>query len=331
MEPFFNALLAFDNQFASYQKVIDAAAQAFGPGQNFRPLAVQKINEMEATKRTEMLARWNVFDTYDKAINAWNTANQFVQQPQKYTRDMIEGYMPLFEQYLPSFGDNGKKLLSDVKTKFSTLAPAPTSASDASGGSGSVPADPLARMRLSVPKQTMTAEERTEWDFNHYLMLERYYDDTLNRVSARCIQLGGLERTQYPFFPYVLDVLHELISEGRKISKDSKFDELIKGKYPGQAKGFQQKLSEYSNEFTMNAPEEMLDENVKISDMIKTIGRLDMGPAETDIGAAPDGFDAEKDLPGAPPPPPVRKIKDMGGLKQVDGSGKFADLEKPKI
>lgn len=333
MDPFFELLLAFDNQYPSYQKVVDAGTKAFGEA-SFRQIAPQKINTLEAKVQPRIRERWTAFEAYDKALSAWNLANNFIRFPDKFPLDAIESNMPVFEQFLPSFGDPGKKLLQTVKEqldlmpKHSKKADIPPSSPNASNPSETPSSSAPKKPAPKKEEPSYLVDERTDWEFDHYLMLEKYYDDTLKRVSARCIQLGGLERTQYPFFDYVLDVLHELISQGRKISKDSKFDALIKQKYPGAEKSFQLHLTEYSEEFSMNAPEEMLNEKTSLSDMMKTIGRLDRGPTETDIGSAPDGFDPERDLPGAPPPPPVRKIKEMGGLKSSDGTGKIDDLKK---
>ena len=162
------------------------------------------------------------------------------------------------------------------------------------------------------------------WDFNAFLILNDYYDQTISRIGARCVRMGGLALNEYPYYGYVLDLLDEIITIGSNIEGEEKLIPLFEKYFKGGYIEFKKVLKNYRKEFEEDAPPEMMADNSsnELDRMIKELGEIDTSKikdAEDDlysIGRAKSEFDPVDDddasLPQAPPPPPVTSIKDIG-------------------
>jgi len=162
------------------------------------------------------------------------------------------------------------------------------------------------------------------WDFNAFLILNDYYDQTISRIGARCVRMGGLALNEYPYYGYVLDLLDEIITIGSNIESEEKLVPLFEKYFKGGYIEFKKVLKNYRKEFEEDAPPEMMADNssTELDRMIKELGDIDTSKvkdSEDDlytIGRAKSEFDPIDDddasLPQAPPPPPVTSIKDMG-------------------
>ena len=60
---------------------------------------------------------------------------------------------------------------------------------------------------ISVTKESL-------WYIDNYVLIRDYYDRTVSRIAARCIRMGNIAVEDYPFYPYIIDVLNELCETG---------------------------------------------------------------------------------------------------------------------
>ncbi len=132
------------------------------------------------------------------------------------------------------------------------------------------------------------------------MRLKTYYDQTISRTSARCVHLGGLELSQYPYFGYILDLLDEILTFGMEILTPP-YAKIIQERYKGGEPALKKILREFKNEFDSNAPPEMLaDEGDSVDDVKNKLGSLaDANEDEGDIGPAPDGFESPDSAPAS--------------------------------
>lgn len=55
---------------------------------------------------------------------------------------------------------------------------------------------------ISVTKESL-------WYIDNYVLIRDYYDRTVSRIAARCIRMGNIAVEDYPFYPYIIDVLND--------------------------------------------------------------------------------------------------------------------------
>lgn len=104
---------------------------------------------------------------------------------------------------------------------------------------------------ITVPKEMM-------WYVDNYIVLIDYYDRTISRIAARCVRKGNIALEEYPFYPYVLDVLEEICDTGNFILEHTELYPYVKKRIAGGVEALKKNLSIYQQELTSNESPEML-------------------------------------------------------------------------
>jgi len=74
-------------------------------------------------KDPEYLEKWDAVVRTSKAYQMWDSAKQLLSETlTERNRAQIQADMPEFETYLPMFGDQGKELLSKLRTFMSSVS-----------------------------------------------------------------------------------------------------------------------------------------------------------------------------------------------------------------
>ena len=114
---------------------------------------------------------------------------------------------------------------------------------------------------ISVTKESL-------WYIDNYVLIRDYYDRTVSRIAARCIRMGNIAVEDYPFYPYIIDVLNELCETGDYIieHKDhvltagikvtSISTSLLRSRFAGVA-ALEKNLSLYKQELERNSSVDM--------------------------------------------------------------------------
>ena len=58
-----------------------------------------------------------------------------------------------------------------------------------------------------MSEETQQVTKDDIWYIDNYIVLIDYYDRTISRIAARCVRHGNIALEEYPFYPYVIDVL----------------------------------------------------------------------------------------------------------------------------
>ena len=120
------------------------------------------------------------------------------------------------------------------------------------------------------------------WYIDNYVLIRDYYDRTVSRIAARCIRKGNIAVEDYPFYPYIIDVLDELCETGDYIISHVELHPYVEKKIKGGVLALKDNLSLYKQELERNSTVEM---NVK---------------KDSDLSAVKDAFSGFTDQANAP-------------------------------
>ena len=123
------------------------------------------------------------------------------------------------------------------------------------------------------------------WYIDNYIMLRDYYDRTISRIAARCIRMGNIALEEYPFYPYVLDVLEEICETGEYILSKRALHPYIEKKIAGGVKALQKNLDIYQKELESNASVDLIKQDPQeVNKMKEALGEIDKSVDPT-VGA----------------------------------------------
>lgn len=103
----------------------------------------------------------------------------------------------------------------------------------------------------------ITATKESLWYIDNYVLIRDYYDRTVSRIAARCIRKGNIAVEDYPFFPYIIDVLDELCETGEYILAHKELHPYVEKKIKGGIQALENNLNLYRQELERNASVEM--------------------------------------------------------------------------
>lgn len=118
----------------------------------------------------------------------------------------------------------------------------------------------------------IAATKESLWYIDNYVLIRDYYDRTVSRIAARCIRQGNIAVEDYPFYPYIIDVLDELCETGDYIIEHKELHPYVEKKIKGGVQALEKNLSLYKQELERNASVEMAAEK------------------DTDLSAAKEAF-----------------------------------------
>lgn len=96
------------------------------------------------------------------------------------------------------------------------------------------------------------------WYVDNYIVLIDYYDRTISRIAARCVRMGNIAMEEYPFYPYLLDILEEICDTGNYILEHKELYPYVEKRIAGGVEALRKNLSLYQQELTNNQTPEML-------------------------------------------------------------------------
>ena len=260
-------MLAYQDTQEGLARVKSTASSVFG--ESWR----QKLNGIveECLPEQQAAVKKNIDRAllYEQAIAAWTEAVKMLDPRLNATADMFKKRLPELQRPLYVFGQAGKDMFEKLQKRAAELG---------AGGAD----------KKTQNAYGLTIEQL--WSFDHFMRLRDYYDQTISRTSARCVHLGGLELSQYPYFGYILDLLDEILTFGQEVVSNPVYGPIIQAKYKGGMEALQKNLADFKKEFEDNAPPEMLDDDTTLEDIRNRLGDLAQDKSDGDIGPAPDGF-----------------------------------------
>ena len=103
----------------------------------------------------------------------------------------------------------------------------------------------------------LTVTKESLWYIDNYVLIRDYYDRTVSRIAARCIRKGNIAVEDYPFYPYIIDVLEELCETGDYIIQHRELHPFVEKKIKGGVQALEKNLSLYKQELVRNSSVDM--------------------------------------------------------------------------
>lgn len=271
----FEAVLAYQDTQEGLARVRSVAQSMFGDA--WRSQLQGILKDCPDNIRQQVKGNIDRALTYEKAGAVWTDVSRMLAPGRQIDVAQVKAQLPEMQRWLAIFGKAGQDLIAKLQAKLAQ-----------------VEANPAATGSSLAEAYGLTVEQL--WNFDHFVRLKTYYDQTISRTSARCVHLGGLELSQYPYFGYILDLLDEILTFGMEILTPP-YEKIVRERYRGGDAALRKTLREFKNEFDSNAPPEMLEEEGEAMDDIKNrLGDLaDANEVEEDIGPAPDGFESPQE------------------------------------
>ena len=266
----FEALLAYQDTQEGLSRVRSTAESLWGAA--WRRQLPSALQDCPADQKAKIKANIERALAYERAASAWSEAVRLIDPRRSFDPAEIEPRLGEFQKRLSLFGQAGQDMYAKLQKRVEELQSNPVAVS------------------ASANSYNLTTEQL--WNFDHFVRLKDYYDQTISRTSARCVHLGGLELTQYPYFGYILDLLDEILTFGGELLGDAVYAGIIRDRYKGGEPAMRKHLAQFKKDFEDNAPPEMLDDDDSMDDIKNRLGDLAGNEPEGDIGPAPDGFES---------------------------------------
>ena len=109
-----------------------------------------------------------------------------------------------------------------------------------------------------MSEETQQVTKDDIWYIDNYIVLIDYYDRTISRIAARCVRHGNIALEEYPFYPYVIDVLEEICETGDFIVNNPALYPYVERKIAGGIEALKNNLAMYKDEITKNQTLEMV-------------------------------------------------------------------------
>lgn len=139
----------------------------------------------------------------------------------------------------------------------------------------------------------ITATKESLWYIDNYVLIRDYYDRTVSRIAARCIRQGNIAVEDYPFYPYIIDVLEELCETGDYILEHKELHPFVEKKIKGGIAALEQNLDLYKQELVRNSSVDMAAKK------------------DADLAAAKDAFSGFTDQADSPTKGAGQSIDDV--------------------
>ena len=149
------------------------------------------------------------------------------------------------------------------------------------------------------PKEVMQGETQMvtqNWDLANFLRQKRLYDDANNWLSAWCIRMDNSEKTDYPHYGFIVDIMHDLKEKIQTVLENQLLEELVEREIPGGQDAMKRLLSAIEKELD-DLPDDFkisTAEKIKLSAR-EILGAMDNSQEKEFIGPAPDGFELMDD------------------------------------
>ncbi len=150
--------------------------------------------------------------------------------------------------------------------------------------------------RFAPKEEDYTPSNTQNWDIANFLRQKRLYDDANNWLSAWCIRMDNAEKTSYPHYGFIVDIMHDLKEKALNVLENQLLDELVEREIVDGRVGLERVVEAIDKEL------EDLPDDFKISTAEKiklsareVLGAMDTSTEKEFIGPAPDGFELMDD------------------------------------
>ena len=134
------------------------------------------------------------------------------------------------------------------------------------------------------------------WDFATFLRQKRLYDEANNWLSAWCLRMDDAEKTDYPHYGFIVDLMHDLKEKTLIVLENQLLEDLVDVEIPGGRASLERLVSSLEKEIE-DLPidfQQSTSEKIKLNAR-EILGAIDTSNVKEEMDAAPDGFELMDD------------------------------------
>ncbi|MDD4519969.1 MAG: hypothetical protein PHI50_03690 [Alphaproteobacteria bacterium] len=304
-KPLVNALLDFSETKESYDAFDTLAKRTLGDDW------AEELKQWEETfpQSEKVSEKVKSLLNYRGALLAWNEANEYLSDPKSVTTGFVKDRLPVLEYWLDFFGDAGKGLLEQLKRtfieeKFSSDEEETEENEEQEELEESV--EERASLKEEIEKKepkeevSLSKEEQEKlWKIQNFSSQKAFYNQVLEWINARCIHLGHIEKMEYPYYGFSVDILKELKTSIDELLKDTKSYDFINAHSEENVDDLKRFKESIERELEIQKEagfEPILSiEDIEVKKAKDLLGNLDASKEKEYLGPAPDGFVALDD------------------------------------
>ena len=290
------ALQTYDGTEESLHATIPVLAEELGA--NWTETVFQELGGLPVELKEKLNHAFN----YYAALVAWQETQSYLEKTEALDESVKER-LPVLKHWLDFFGDDGTNLYQQLEEKLNT--PAASVATEAN--TQQTPSD------VSTEKQADEEEEEekkeassvsAEIDNNspEAFAIQKakkeiaLLDALQSWLSARCLQLNNMEVFAYPYYGLAVDLMRQTVQDIQAVL-DLEDKTLLPQLYDGGEEALIRKKQAVEADIASavenceSATTALIDENINMDDVRKTLGNLDESSEKEYLGPAPDGFE----------------------------------------
>jgi hypothetical protein len=254
---------------------------------------------------------------YKGALLAWNEAYSYLNNAKEVPVQQVEERLPTLEYWLEFFAEDGIRLLNEVKKTFDLTAKSEVLSFDIQEQKEQTEKEKLltslqnsyqteenneeAEFSSHVNQEEVLTkeEEKKLWEINNFSEQKAFYNQVTAWINARCIHLGNIEKTDYPYYGITVDILKETLATLDSLLEDKNSYTFIETHSKETILSLQNFKESAEKELEMqreNGFEPVL--SLEEKDILKAkelLGEIDRSKTKEYLGPAPDGFVALED------------------------------------
>lgn len=262
----------------------------------------------------------HVFNYYS-ALLAWQETQSYLSQTEPFD-ESIQERLPVLKHWLDFFGDAGNDLYQKLEQKIQgadnitdnteekTLVEEPEQEkSDLPEEKKVSEGEEISREKEEVKEENKESKESKEKEDLPYDPQSqeafsvkkaekeiKLLDEVQSWLAARCLQLNNMETFAYPYYGFVVDLMRQTVKDIQAVL-DAEDKTALQAIYEGGEEAITRKKQaieadiETAVQNCESATTALIDENIDMDKVRKTLGDLDENPEPEYLGPAPDGFE----------------------------------------
>ena len=258
----------------------------------------------------------HVFNYYS-ALLAWQESQTYLSQTEPLD-DSIQERLPVLKHWLNFFGDEGVDLYQKLEQKVQHVDieeeksdedlekeeqnPLAEEQKGEERGQKIIPSEneksEIEEENKEETKETVAYDSQSKEAFSVQKAEKeiRLLEGVQSWLSARCLQLNNMEVFVYPYYGFVVDLMRQTVKDIQSVL-DMEDKSALNALYEGGEEAIIRKKQaieadiETAVQNCESATTALIDENIDMDTVRKTLGDLDENPEPEYLGPAPDGFE----------------------------------------
>ena len=291
------ALQAYQGTEDSLNATIPVLAEELGP--NWTETVFEQLGGLPVDLKEKLNHAFN----YYAALTAWQEAQSYLEQTTPLDATVQER-LPVLKHWLDFFGEAGMEIYQQLEQKMNDtqVAVPEETPKEQNVPQPSVSEENNAEtQKQETPvAQKTTADSAPDSGDAFLVQKARKEIDLLNAVqawlSARCLQLNNMEVFVYPYYGFAVDLMRQTAKD-IQAALDVKDKAVLAQFYEGGEEALSRKKQaveadiETAVQNCESATTALIDENINMDEVRKTLGNLDESAEREYLGPAPDGFE----------------------------------------